>query len=148
MGELNLCCRKSLKRDELYIPKFKKRADDYTKRLRRQSEGATDNVLLDKNRIDKNRTEEDKNKNKELLEHFTNLYKEETGIGYPVVYGRDKKILYDLMAVNSVEEVKSHITEFFEGARDTACWWYDKALDVPMFRSMVTRITAKARGKL
>ena len=57
MGYINLCCSKSLKRDTLYFPKFKDRADDYTKRLRRVSEHSTENVPLDKNRIDKIRRE-------------------------------------------------------------------------------------------
>lgn len=57
MGEISLCCPKSLSKDELYIPKFKERADDYTKRVRRTSELPTDNVHVDKKRIEQIRTE-------------------------------------------------------------------------------------------
>lgn len=58
MAELGLICSKSLKYGNLHIPKFTKRADDYTMRkLRTNSEYSTDNVHLDKNRIDKIRIE-------------------------------------------------------------------------------------------
>jgi hypothetical protein len=57
MASLDLICRKSLKYGNLYIPKFIKRADDYTSRkLRTQSEHPTDKVHLDKI-IDKIRKE-------------------------------------------------------------------------------------------
>ncbi len=59
MSDISLCCPKSLKNKELYVPKFKERADDYTKRMRRLSEQDTDSVRhrLDKIRIDKIRKE-------------------------------------------------------------------------------------------
>lgn len=58
MAELRLINPKSLNFGNLYIPKFNKRVDDYTARsIRRMSEHNTDKVPLDKNRIDKIRTE-------------------------------------------------------------------------------------------
>jgi hypothetical protein len=58
MAEIGLICAKSLKYGHLYCPNFSKRADDYTTRqLRTNSEPNTNNVPLDKNRIDKIRTE-------------------------------------------------------------------------------------------
>ena len=54
MGELNLICSKSLKYGNLYIPKFIKRADDYTLRqLRTNSEQTPNKLHVDKIRIDK-----------------------------------------------------------------------------------------------
>ena len=57
MSKISLICPKSLKNNMLYVPKFRERADEYTKRLRRKSEQDTDNVPLDKKRIDKIITE-------------------------------------------------------------------------------------------
>jgi hypothetical protein len=54
MAEVKLICSKALKYDNLYIPKFIKRADDYTLRQLRTNYGqTTDNVHVDKNRLDK-----------------------------------------------------------------------------------------------
>lgn len=59
MAELKLICPKSFKYGNLYIPKFLKRADDYTlRKLRTNSEHSTDNVHLEEKRIDKKRIEE------------------------------------------------------------------------------------------
>ena len=52
-SELNLICRKSMDKGELYIPKMKNYSDDYTKKQRRVSEHTTDKVHVDKIRIDK-----------------------------------------------------------------------------------------------
>lgn len=58
MAEVRLICPKSLKYGNLSIPKFIKRADDYTTRkLRTLSEQDTDNVRVDKKRIEKIREE-------------------------------------------------------------------------------------------
>ena len=54
MAELGLICSKSLKYGNLYIPKFIKRADDYTlRKLRTETEQYTDNIIVEKDRIDK-----------------------------------------------------------------------------------------------
>lgn len=59
MVELELINSKSFNYGNLYIPKFVKRADDYTRRQIRTNYGqTTDNVLVEENRIDKNRIEE------------------------------------------------------------------------------------------
>lgn len=52
-SELNLICHKSMNKGELYIPKMKNYSDDYTKKIRRVSEHSSDNVHVDKIRIDK-----------------------------------------------------------------------------------------------
>lgn len=58
MAELGLICSKSLKYGNLYIPKFIKRADNYTtQKLRRDYEETTKNIPPEKKRIDKIRTE-------------------------------------------------------------------------------------------
>ena len=58
LAELKLICHKSLKRGALYSVGFEKRADDYTTRkLRTMSEQDTNNVHLEKNRLDKIRIE-------------------------------------------------------------------------------------------
>lgn len=53
MGEIHLCCSKSLNRGVLYFPKFRQKADDYTKRVLRNTEVGTDNVPLEQSREDK-----------------------------------------------------------------------------------------------
>lgn len=117
MGKIGLLCRKSLSNNILYIPNFRRRADDYTKRLRRNSELSTDNVHVDKNRIDKNKidkiidiyittksiktTNEDGSKNQSLI---TYLYK------------RNGKIIKELLTVGEgkVENIIEWIKEVGE----------------------------------
>lgn len=48
-GGIKAICAKALGKDELYNPKLKERADDYTKRRRRVSEHPSDNVPLQYN---------------------------------------------------------------------------------------------------
>lgn len=57
-GEMNLIDRKALKKGHLSIPKLEERSDDYTKRLRRESEPTTVNVHLEEKREEENKTEE------------------------------------------------------------------------------------------
>ena len=52
LAEIGLVCPKALKYGNLLIPKFTKRADDYTKRLLRiKTEGSTDNIPLHYNTL-------------------------------------------------------------------------------------------------
>lgn len=75
MGRINLICPKSLKKGELYIPKFIKRLDDYTSRkIRTMSEHSTDNVHLDKSRVDKIRIEYIRVKNYDISSFLPNDY--------------------------------------------------------------------------
>lgn len=57
-AEKKLIDKKSLDKGDLYIPKLRERADDYTKRVRRVSEQSSDNVPLEENRREQKRTEE------------------------------------------------------------------------------------------
>ena len=51
-ADKGLIDRKALEKGDLYIPKLKNYADDYTKRVRRVSEDSTDKVPLDKSTLD------------------------------------------------------------------------------------------------
>lgn len=55
MAGLNLIDKKGLTRGILYIPKMRKYSDDYTKKVRRVFGQSSDNVPVDKIRLDKNR---------------------------------------------------------------------------------------------
>jgi hypothetical protein len=72
MAEQGLICGKSLKYGHLHIPKFVKRADEYTlRKLRTNSEHSTDNV-----RAEQNRTEVEKKENiDKILGEYLSLQK-------------------------------------------------------------------------
>ncbi len=57
-SEKNLIDKNELINGNLYIPKLEERSDEYTKKLRRISGQTPSNVLLEQNRIDKNRIEQ------------------------------------------------------------------------------------------
>ena len=82
MGKIHLCCNKSLKRNVLYFPKFKDRVDNYTARVLRKYEQTSNNVPLEKNRIDKNRTdkEEEHSLGPESRSEVSNLYVKLSGM--------------------------------------------------------------------
>lgn len=75
-AELNLICSKSLLKDELYIPKMKERADEYSVRKSghyRESVGL-EQIRIDKNRIDKIRLVYTTLKNHSLTNYSSNDY--------------------------------------------------------------------------
>ena len=139
MGDISLCCPKSLRKNQLYITGFRKRADDYTKRVRRLSEHPTKNVHLDKNR-----TEENKNRNRIHMSLFEDSHLKETGVKYLPAYGRDKKILYDMAEFYDKDTLNALIEEFFRQARDGNAWHSDK-LNIPVFRSVVAKLIGGKR---
>ena len=57
-GELNLVDKKALNKGDLYLPKLRERVDEYTEKVGRKSRQGRDNVPLEQNRTDKNKTEE------------------------------------------------------------------------------------------
>lgn len=103
MGKITLICPKSLKKNSLYIPKFKKRADEYTKRLRRKYGQGADNVPLEENRIDKNRIDK-------IIKEFVKLQEWEESIkNNPTlltdVYKRHGKHAKNLLLLANNDEV-------------------------------------------
>ena len=110
------------------------------KELRRNSQG-TPREVLDKNRIDKNRID----KNREVLQHFSKKHEEVTGVKYPITYGKDQKLLYDIMDIYDLKTLMALIDEFFAGAKDPKEWWFDKTLNIGMFKTLIPQIINRAR---
>ena len=142
MVELRLICPKSFKYGNLFIPKFVRRADDYTRRqIRTESVGSPEKVALEKKR-----EEENKNKNKRLLTLFKSLHKDLTGEDYLPSYGKDQKILYELLGVYDEDTVNQLINEFFKSGKNPAEWWADK-LSIGVFKSVIPQLIGKLRKK-
>ena len=53
MGEIRLCCPKSLKRSMLYFPNFRKRADNYSKYIKSHFKDTSNNISGEESTIDK-----------------------------------------------------------------------------------------------
>jgi len=96
--------------------------------------------------VDKIREEEDKNKNREILNFFQEMYLKETEINYPISYGRDKKLIYELLGLYDIPTLKDLITEFFVSARGGSTWWADK-LSIPIFKVVIPQIIGRLRKK-
>jgi len=82
-----------------------------------------------------------------LLAEFGTLYEKKWGKPYLPTFARDKKLLHDMLAVSSVEEVRARMIAFLiygtKWTRDTGKY------DVPAFRSAWNEIgVLKARGDL
>ena len=56
-AENNLIDKKSLKQNDLFIPKLGERSDDYTNRVRRKYVQGSDNVHLEEKRVEEKRKE-------------------------------------------------------------------------------------------
>jgi len=69
MAELGLICRKSFNRGILHIPNFSKRADNYSKYIRRDFEECLNNVEPYKKRREENRIDK-KDREKILLKYI------------------------------------------------------------------------------
>ena len=103
------------------------------------SSPGTAKVALDKSR-------EDKEKNIYICNFFSEEYKKETGVPYPINYGKDRTIFKDLLTVYDKETLKQIITEYFESARDPKEWHADK-LSIGNFKHMIPQIIGKIRKK-
>ena len=78
--------------------------------------------------------------------YFSDLYKTETGMGYPLNYAKDKVIIYDLMEVYNEDSIRTLMKEFFESARNPSEWWADK-LSIGVFKSVIPQLIGKLRKK-
>jgi hypothetical protein len=136
MGKISLCCPNSLKKNELYIPQFKERADDYTKRLRRKSEQTSDNVQNGPNNISYNRLAIYK-------QEFLKQYLTVTGVPYVFTYGKDNLLLKELLIFKD-EDALALINEFFDSAKDSSVWWADK-LSIGVFKTVIPQLIGRLR---
>jgi len=69
---------------------------------------------------------------KEALAYFGSVFKETTGNKYVPTYGRDYKILGDLLKHEELEEVKRRVDRFFGGKDE---WVREKGYTIPIFKS-------------
>ena len=96
---------------------------------------------------DKIRREEDKNKNRETLQYFSKKHEEVVGVKYPITYGKDQKLLYDLIDIYDDKTLIALIDEFFAGAKDPKEWWFDKQLSIGMMKTLIPQIINRIRKK-
>ena len=108
MGELKLCDSKSLKRDILYFPKFKERADNYSKYGRRDFEDTLNTLQNSVSSISISVSKKDIDT---IIEYYINIkgYKKDNLTRNDWGrYARSAKILL-LKSVNDVEKIKQAI---------------------------------------
>ncbi|GAH06703.1 unnamed protein product, partial [marine sediment metagenome] len=143
MASYGLINHKSFKRGVLHFPNFSKRADNYTKYIKRDFESTSKQLSQEEKRIEEKRKEE----NRGYLELFSNLHKDVVGVAYPPSFGKDKKLLYGLMDIYDSNTLNTLMKGFFEGAKDPAEWWFDKTLNVGMFKTLIPQIITRIRKK-
>ena len=142
MEEIKTNFPKVIQHKDFYsIKGFSQKHNQVIPRLSPEYAGAT---------VDKIREEESKirkEKNKELLQFFSSLHKEITGVPYPITYGKDQKLIAELGEIYDMDTLKTLITEFFNGAKDKSEWWFDKQLSMGMFKSCVPQVINRIRKK-
>ena len=112
-AEVELIDKKALNKGDLYIPKLRDYSDDYTNKVRRVSRQSTDSVLLEENRIDKNRKEEN------ILTDFDTFWK-----AYPRKEGK-RPAQKSWKSLNPSKELVKSILEDLE-LRKKSEQWEDK----------------------
>ena len=132
----------------IYINEFYKFKEWSTRTNFVYSKGSPGELLgKAKGTVDKKRIEEDKKKNRDTLQYFSKKHEETTGVPYPITYGKDQKLLYDLMDIYDLKTLTALIDEFFAGAKDPKEWWFDKTLSIGMFKTLIPQIINRIRRK-
>lgn len=118
-AETRLIDKDALAQGDLYIPKMAENADDYTNRVRRVSEPATDNVHLEQNRTDKKRIEQNR---VAQFEHLWNAYPNK----------KSKKKAMDIWAkINPSDKLFEKIMAGLERAKQSKQWLKDDGQFIP-----------------
>ena len=118
-AETKLIDQDSLDQGDLYIPKMEDNLDDYTNRVRRVSEPATDNVHLEQKRTDKNRIEKNR---VEMFEQFWNAYPNK----------KTKKKAYDSWKkIDPSDKLFKEIMVGLERAKGSKQWQKDDGQYIP-----------------
>ena len=90
--------------------------------------------------------DKDKNKDicKNLIKRFCDKHIEQTGIKYPIVYGKDNKLIYDLLETFEASLIETLMDTFFEQAKSPKTWWSDK-ISIGVFKSVIPNIIGGIR---
>ena len=102
-------------------------------------------TLKDKNK-DKDKDKERKKICQSLITAFCEAHLKETGVKYPITYGKDNNLMYDLMETYDFNTITILMKEFFESAKDPKCWWADK-LSIGVFKSVISNLIGQLRRK-
>lgn len=94
--------------------------------------------------VDKRR---DKNRIDIYIKTFSKRYKEITGVEYIVNYGKDIKLLKELLILED-KDVISLINEFFDSCQSSKedVWWSDK-LSIGVFKTVITNLVGRLQKK-
>lgn len=91
------------------------------------------------------RTVVEKKSNKDILDFFSKSHKEVTGVYYPINYGKDQKLIYELLEAYGIDALKTIIIEFFNGAKDNKEWWFDKPISIGMLKHCIPAVINRLR---
>ncbi len=141
MGDIGLIDKNCLPK-AVFIAILPDRADDFTKREERELNIKIQRKVRSKSEVSTTPT----SATHTLIYYYINRYKEEIGIGYAPNWGRDGKLLKDLLLTYSADEIKEFINEFLESGKDPEVWWADK-LSIPIMRSVIDQLIGRLRKK-
>jgi len=121
--------------------KLPERGDDWSRRTKREVEkkaGMTETL--------RSNSEVTPNGVTNILYYFILKHKEFIGVEYPINWGKDGKIVKDLLKMYEGDQIKMFIDEFFEMAMDEKCWHADKCT-VGVFKTSISNLIGSLRKK-
>lgn len=140
MAELGLLDKNTLDKGEgLMNLKILEKGDDYSKRLKRK--------LEEKAGVRTGSEECSSGVTSSIIYYYINKHKEYIGVDYPTNWGKEGKIIKDLLGTYSEESLKQFIDEFFEMSMDKHCWHADKCT-IGVFKSQISKLIGSLRKKI
>ncbi len=141
MSELGLVTSECLQ-SALYIPKLEDKADDWTKREDRE-----DRIKAAKRKRPTPKSHRDGGGDvHHIIYYYIDKHKESIGMSANINWGRDGKLIKDLLVKYPKDEMKELIDEFFEGGQEEETWWSDK-LDIPVLKTVIGQLIGRLRKK-
>lgn len=126
----------------IHIPSLPERADDYTKRIMRDKKIEYTKSVRTKSE-DSQSTE---NRPRHFISIFINKHKEYIGTGYLPSWGRDCKLMKELLIAYGENDLTAIIEEFFKASEDSDTWWADK-VSIPVLKSCAYSVVGRLRKK-
>lgn len=145
MGDIGLL-QKPLLPNAIHIPKLLDRADEYTKKQEREARIHAERTKSRQNRDISRQSPSAQSDVHTLLSFFINKYKEYIGTGYSPNWGRDGKLMKELLLAHSKDDLIQIIEEFFVAAQNPDVWWADK-VSIPILKTCAHDVVGRIRKK-
>lgn len=79
---------------------------------------------------------------------YNKIYKDTIGIDYMINYGRDTKLMRDILNTCGEELTEKLIKEFFKYGEDPLAWYHDKSRSVPTFKAALEGLIQRVRKEV